>query len=140
MGQVGGTGVKGSLGVAVIGVGVGNRHGAKLLGFFHKLQSAGQLRGHIHNPHQAAAALIELLEALEVRSLQVIGVLGAFLLLGEVGAFHLNAPQHRAALGLLVCQTAGTGKSPFQHLIGQGHGGGGKGGDAALGIVGSHLL
>ena len=138
VGQVGDAGVDGGLGVVIVGIGVGDGNGAELLGLCHEFCGAGQLRGHIHNPNQTAAVLIQLPEAFKVRLLQVVRVLGAPLFIGEVGAFHLDAHQPGAALRRLLPQLLGGGEGLGQHLVGQGHGSGGKGGDAAARIEAGH--
>ena len=140
VGQVGDAGVNGGLGVVVVGIGVGDGHGAKLLGLFHEFGSTGQLRGDVHNPHQPITALVQCLEALEVRLLQVVGILCAPLFVGEVGAFHLNAHDPGAAFGGFLLQFLAGGEGLCQHLIGQGHGGRGEGGNAAAGVEPGHGL
>ena len=137
---MGNTGVNGGLGVVVVGIGVGDGHGAKLLGLFHEFGSTGQLRGDVHNPHQPITALVQCLEALEVRLLQVVGVLRAALFVGEVWAFHLNAHDPGAAFGGFLLQALAGGEGLCQHLIGQGHGGRGEGGNAAAGVEPGHGL
>ena len=140
VGQMSDTGVNGGLGVVVVGVGVGDGHGAQLLGLFHKLGSTGQLRGDVHNPHQTVTALVQGLEALEVRLLQVVGILGAPLFVGEVGAFHLDAHDPGAAFGGFFLQALAGGEGLCQYLVGQGHGSRGEGGDTAAGVEPCHGL
>ena len=119
---------------------MGHGYGAQLAGFGCELRRAGQLGSHVHNGDQAAAAVVKGLEALEIRIFQIVRVLRAPLLVGKVGALHLDAPQHRAALRLFLLQLYRRGKGLGQHLIGQGHGGRRKGGHAAACIKTSHLL
>ena len=103
VGQVGHTGVNGGFGMVIVRIGVGDGHGAKFLGLGNELRRAGQLGSHVHDAHQAAAAFIQRFEAFKIRLLQVVGVLGAPLLVGEVGTFHLNAHEPGQTLGGLVC-------------------------------------
>ena len=58
VGQVGCTGIEHRLCVVIIGVGVGNGHGAKFAGLRGKLRCTGQLRCDIHNRDQPTAALV----------------------------------------------------------------------------------
>ena len=69
MGQVGSTGIISGFGVVVVRVGMGDRNGAKLLGLPDELFSAGKLRGHVHDPNQTAAAIVQSLKAFEIRLL-----------------------------------------------------------------------
>ena len=140
VGQMGSAGVVGRTGVFIIGIGVGDGNGADVLGLGHEFRGTGQLGRNVHDPHQTAAVLVELAEAFKIRLFQVVGVLRAPLFIGEVGAFHLDAPEYGAALGGLIHQTAGVGKGGGEHFVRQGHGGGGEGGDTAAGIVGGHPL
>ena len=140
MGQMGGTGTKHGFGLVVVCVGMGHGHGAELLRLFHKLHCAGQLRGDVHDADEAAAGILQSLEALKIRLFQVIGVLGPALFIGEVGAFHLDATKNGKSLRLLIGKPSGVGKGRRQILIGQRHGGGSKGGDAHLRIVSRHGL
>ena len=139
VGQVGDTGVNGSAGMVIVGIGVGDGDGAQLAGLLHELGGTGQFGGHIHDADQTAAAVEQGLEALKIGGLQVVGVLGAALGVGEVGALHLDAAQAGAAGGLLVDDASGGGEGSLQHIVGQGHGGGGEGSDAAAEIELGHL-
>ena len=94
MGQMGGAGVKYGLGLVVGAVRVGHGHGSQILGPGGELHRPRQLRGQIHDFDQAAAVLPQLLKALKIRVLQVGGVLGSPLFVGEVGPLHVDAPQH----------------------------------------------
>ena len=91
VGQVGYAGLHCRPGVVIVGIRVGNRHGAKLAGLFDEFYRAGKLRGDIHDPHQAAAVIKKLPEALEIRILQIVRVLSSTLFVGEIGPLHLNA-------------------------------------------------
>jgi len=140
VGQMGDAGINGSLGIVVGAVGVGDGHGAQILGLGHEFGSAGQFRGDIHDGDQTAAAIVQLLEALEIRLLQIVGILSAPLLVGEIGTLHLDAAQHAVALGGFFHQLLGRGEGLFQHIVGQGHGSRGEGGDTALGKIAGHGL
>ena len=140
VGQMGDTGIDGSLGIVIGAVGVGDGYGAKILGLCHEFGSAGQLGSDVHDGDQAAAAVIQLLEAIKIRLLQIVGVLGTTLLVGEVGAFHLDTTQNAEAFDVFVHQLSGVGEGLFQHIVGQGHGSGGEGGDTAFGVVAGHGL
>ena len=119
---------------------MGDGHGAQLAGLFHELRRARQLGSDVHNAHQTVTALKELLEALKIRLLQVVGVLGAPLFVGEVGAFHLDAHEPGVARGGFRLQLLCGGEGFFQHVVGERHGGGGEGGHAAACVVGGHFF
>ena len=140
VGQVGDTGVDGGSGVVIVGIGVGDGDGTQLLGLGDKFRRAGQFGRDIHDADKTAAALVQLLEALKIRVLQVVGVLCAALLVGEVGPLHLNAHETGQSLGGFGVELLRGSEGFFQHVVGQGHGGGGKGGNAALGIESGHPL
>ena len=140
VGQVGDTGVDGGSGVVIVGIGVGDGDGTQLLGLGDKFRRAGQFGRDIHDADKTAAALVQLLEALKIRVLQVVWVLCAALLVGEVGPLHLNAHETGQSLGGCGVELLRGGEGFFQHVVGQGHGGGGKGGHAALGIESGHPL
>ena len=140
VGQVGDTGVDGGSGVVIVGIGVGDGDGTQLLGLGDKFRRAGQFGRDIHDADKTAAALVQLLEALKIRVLQVVGVLCAALLVGEVGPLHLDAHETGQSLGGFGVELLRGGEGFFQHVVGQGHGGGGKGGHTALGIESGHPL
>ena len=140
VGQVGHAGLHRRPGVVIVGIRVGNGHGAKLAGLFDEFHRAGKLRGDIHDPHQAAAVIKKLPEALEIRILQVVRVLSPPLFVGEIGSLHLNAHEPGQPLRSLLFELLGGGEGLFQHVVGQSHGGGGEGGHAAGGIVGRHFF
>ena len=140
VGQVGHAGIHSGLGVVVVGIGVGDGHGAQLAGLLHEFRRAGQLGSDVHNAHQAVATLKQGLEALEIRLLQVVGILGTPLLVGKVGAFHLDAHEPGVARGGFCLQLLCGSEGLFQHVVGERHGGGGKGGHAAGSIVGRHFF
>ena len=131
---MGDTGVDGGSGVVIVGIGVGDGDGTQPLGLGDKFRRAGQFGRDIHDADKTAAALVQLLEALKIRVLQVVGVLCAALLVGEVGPLHLDAHETGQSLGGFGVELLRGGEGFFQHVVGQGHGGGGKGGHAALGI------
>ena len=135
---MGGARIKDDLRVVVVRVRVCYGYGAQFGCLFREFRRAGKLRSHVHNPDQAAAAVVELFEALKIRLLQVVRVLGAPLLIGEVGAFHLDAHEPGGALLGLVRHCPGGGEGLLQYVVGQGHGGGGKGGDTNLGVPPGH--
>ena len=138
VGQVSGAGIDGGSGMVIVGVGVGDGDGAQILGLGDEFRRAGQLGGDIHNADKPAAALVQLLKALKIRILQVVGVLGAPLFVGEVRPLHLDAHETGQPLGGFGVELPGRVEGLFQHIVGQGHGGGGKGGNAAPGIEGGH--
>ena len=140
VGHVGDTGIHGGTGLVVGAVGVGDGDGAQLAGLFHEFHGTGQLGSDVHNADQTVAIVIELLKAVEIRLLQVVGVLSATLLVGEVGAFHLDAHEAGVTLGSFGLQLLCGGKGLVQNIVGQGHGGGSEGGGTALGIVLGHGL
>ena len=140
VGHMGGTGIKSGLGIVIAGIGVGYGYGAEFFCLGHKFCGTGQFGSHVHNADQALAAVVQGLEAFKVGLLQIVGILSATLLVGEVGAFHLDAHEPGETLRRFLCQLQGGGKGLFQNIIGKGHGGGGEGGDAAFCVVGGHGL
>ncbi len=130
MGGVGHAPVKGLLGLVIVGGGVGNGHGAQLPGLFHKLLAAGLLRGNIHQLHQTAAQVEQLLEQGEIGRHNVFLFLSAFALFGDEGPLHVYAhnlcPVLQGSVVKVFCRQQGL----FNHLPASGHGGGAEGGHA----------
>ena len=131
---------EGLLGVVVVGIGMGDGDGAELAGLFHEFCRAGQLGSHVSDADQAVAGIVQLLETLKIRRLQVVGVLRATLLVGEVGTLHVDAPCPGVAKGHLVVQLFDGHKGLFQGVVVQGHGGGSEGSDTVGGEVTGHVL
>ena len=140
VGQMPGPGIEHRPGMVIVGIRMGNGDGAELGGLLGEFLCTGELRSHVHDLHQAVAALPQLPEALKIRVLQIVRVLGAALLIGKVGSLHLNAPQDAQALRLFLFQLNSRGEGLLQNIIGQGHGGRCKGGHAVLGIEGCHFF
>ena len=137
--QVGRARVKDSGGLLIAGVGVGHGNGTLLrraVGEFHR---AGQLRSHVRDPQQALRRVIEPGKGVIVRQTEIGGVLSALLLLGEKGSLHLNAHQTGAARRGSLMEPYRRAEGRFQHVIGQRHGGGRKGGHAVLCQIGGHF-
>ena len=140
VGQVGHAGVHSGLRLVVSAVGMGDGHGAKVLRLLDERHRARQFGGDVRDADESIAAVVELLEALKVRLLQVVGVLRAALLVGEVRAFHMDAAQDGAAFRRFFDEALRVGVRLFEHLIGQGHGRGRKAGHAAGEVELRHLL
>ena len=98
---MGNTGIHSSSGMVIIGIGMCDRNGTQILCLLNKLCSTGQFGGDIHNANQTVTIIIELLEAVKIRLLQIVRILSAPLGIGEVGAFHLNTHNAGMALGSL---------------------------------------
>ena len=126
--------------VVIVGIRVGNGHGAKLCGLLGKFRRPGKLGSHIHDADKAFRAVIELFEAFKIRVLQVVRVLGASFFIGEVGTLHLNAPDPGAPGGSFRFQPDRGCEGFFQHVIGQGHAGGREGSDTLAQVIGRHSL
>ena len=125
-------------GLLIVCVGVGHGHGAELAGPAGKIRRALQLRRQIHDPQQAAGALVQLPESLKIRQAQIGAVLGSLLLFREEGPLHVDAHGPGAAGGPVLAQGHGRLKGGGQGLVGQGHGGRGKAGHAVSGEIGRH--
>ena len=140
VGQVGDTGVHSGLGVVVVGIGVGDGDGAQLAGLGDELGGTGQLRSHVDDADQTAAVIIQLLEALEIGVLQVVGVLGTALGVAEEGTLHLDAAQDGQTLDVLLHQLLGGGEGLGQDVVGQSHGSGSEGSDTPGSVLLGHGL
>ena len=139
VGQMGHAGVNGSLGVLVVGIGVGDGDGAKLFRLLHKFHRARKLRRQVHDGDQSLAVLVQLPEGLEVRQTEIFSVLGALFLLGEEGSLHLHAQKSGSSLHGLLMQAQPGGESLRNHIIGQCHGGGREARHTHGGQVAGHL-
>ena len=118
---------------------MGNGYRGDFAGLGREFRRAGKLRRHIHNLHQPFAVLPQLAETGVIRVLQVGGILGAPFVIGEIGSLHMDAPEHAAPLGGFFGEPQRRGKGRGQYIIGQGHGSGGEGGNAAGGVECRHL-
>ena len=140
VGQVGDTGIYGSLGMVIVGIGMGDGNRAQLAGLGNKFSGTGQLGGDVHNADQAATLLIQLPEALKIRFLQIVGILGAALLVREVGPLHLDAHETGVTLRSFLHQPLTGSEGLGQHIVRQGHGCGRKGSGTALGVELCHFF
>ena len=90
VGEVGSTGIESHLCIVIGSIGMCHRHSAKLLCFFNEFLCTGQLRGDVHDPDQAAAALLQSFKACKIRLFQIIGVLSATFFVGKIRALQSN--------------------------------------------------
>ena len=124
VGHVAGTGGKRSLGGIIIRAGVGNRDAHLIVAVTDKIQIAGFFRGNVHQLDQPAAACLQPAEHGGIGPLHILGVLCADLFGADVGAFHVDADQIRAALVLVG---RGHVHDAVQDLLAERHGCGADG-------------